>query len=466
MRIVSCSFVKSRTVLIGSKRCLSTNRFCTVINGPVIENICVRNCSCSRASSFTSINLYGLRGRRNSTHIRAVACDRIVNSYLILFPNRKQVFIRLLFVCSDLSRFSASDCGIARAGPYQEVCSSTALGLGPALEGVTRAGLCAKDIYSLIDLDVSIGMIKFTLAIILRTIVAVPIDVGRGFLFLILIDSFELNSIIVFTGLNDSCRSHDIATLGICDLCIFLQSGESLSGKDCRICINIGASVPGLQNPMVKDLVCRRCWGRTGADIGIVLIQSGVAWGIRSAIDIVGNTDTISANNYSAPLGIEIVLLRDPEAVNVTIRSRPIAPLIHGLRHVGRFIIWRSDCRFIQHCAGSEWFCATFICVPAKEFISRTKSGGCRNLATITHTEVHILGLRTPIQCGICSRIRMEEYTVLDLTPFCVYCDAFRRHGRKRILLCAVLVCIPSFKNVSIYCSGRSKVVGLTLAIG
>ena len=45
--------------------------------------------------------------------------------------------------------------------------------------------------------------IQLTLAVILRAIVAVPVDMGRGLCSLILVDRFQLDGVSILSGLND-----------------------------------------------------------------------------------------------------------------------------------------------------------------------------------------------------------------------------------------------------------------------
>ena len=266
VRIVGMCHIQ--TIFFG--RCVMlilADRFSTVINSPVIKYIGCRCCRCSGACCRAGIDLHGLACRINSSHVSAVRCDRIINGNFFLFPNGEQVFVRLFFISRYLSRRMAIYIRIPGSGPYQEVCSRAALGLGPSLELITVTSLSAKDIYRLIDLDSGVGVIQSSLSIIFRTVVAVPVDVSGGLLFLVLVYSLQLDGVVVMMiiVINNICLSYNSTCRGVGDLCIVLQCRESTARGNSNICIDISGSVPGLQYPVVKEFPGRSSRCSTGA---------------------------------------------------------------------------------------------------------------------------------------------------------------------------------------------------------
>ena len=135
-------------------------------------------------------------------------CSPATGSSVTLLPDGEEIFVWPLFVGGYLGgrhSLSVNDRGILAAIPIpsKEVRGGAALGLGPALEGVTGARRDRLTIDStvdrdgLVDLDAGIGTIQGTLATVLRTIVAVPVDMGRRLLLLVLIDSYQLNCVCI-----------------------------------------------------------------------------------------------------------------------------------------------------------------------------------------------------------------------------------------------------------------------------
>ena len=106
-------------------------------------------------------------------------------------------------------------------------------------------------------------MIKRTLPTVFRTVVAVPVDMSRGFYLFVLVYSLQLYSVVVFSGIYYTGRSDDCTSCGVRDLSIALESCKCRTGKNGRASINVCRTVPGLQRPVIEDLIGR--WSRSGA---------------------------------------------------------------------------------------------------------------------------------------------------------------------------------------------------------
>ena len=149
-------FIDAVNVLAGRELRGFANMLCTIVYGPVVKGIgCRAGCS-SGAGGRAGRCLNRLRSRGDRAHTGAVISDGIVDGHFGLFPDGEEVFVGLLFIGRNLSGGVAVHIGIPAAGPYQEVSIVAALGLGPALEGVTRAGLGVKDINTFVDLDAGV----------------------------------------------------------------------------------------------------------------------------------------------------------------------------------------------------------------------------------------------------------------------------------------------------------------------
>ena len=453
VRIVGVRLIDA-VVLAGNERGCLAHMLCAIIASPVVDNVRVGTGSSRRAGSRSGRRLDRLGRGSDSTPAGAVGSDRVVDGYIVLFPHSKQIFIGLLFVSCNMCRCRAARSGVLRTVPHEEVRSRTALGLGPALEGITRTGRSGQDINSLVDLDAGVGIIELALAIVLTAVVAVPVDVRRGLYFLVLIDSLQLDGVVVVAGFNHIAGSNNTALL-VRDLGIGLQCRKGPAGNDRSVGVFECAAIPGLQHPVVEDLACGCSGSCAGGDIGVVLVKCSVAGRIGSVARVIEDADALCADRDRAPLAIEVELLGDPETIDVRVGRGAVAPPVHGIREVRGLVIGRTaaDLRVLSKRArGAD------ISVPAVELIALAHSGGDRNLTTVGNAEVHRLIIGAPIQRGIRARVRVQEYTVLDLTPLGIDREAAVRHRREGIGMRAELVDIPAFKNVSLGC-GRLIVI-------
>ena len=340
VRIVGVRLIDSASVLAGNELGRIAHMLCTIIAGPVVNDIlcCGRASGRSRSRSARSLDRFGCGSNRNALISAAVGSDRIVDRYVSLFPNREEIFIGLLFVSCNMRSSGTGRRRVARTGPDEEVSGRAALGLGPALEGIAFTGLCTKDFNSLVDLDAGVGMIERTLAVILAAVVAVPVDVRRGLFFLILIDSHQLDGVGIMVALINGAGRND-CTCFILNFCIGLQCREQCAGHQLSRCILIRRAVPGLQHPVVKDLVLGGGRGCAGAYARVVLVKCRVTGRVAAAIRIVEDADTVSTDGLCTPLGVQVELLGDPETIDVRVVRGTIAPLVHGIREVCGLVI-------------------------------------------------------------------------------------------------------------------------------
>ena len=230
-----------------------------------------------------------------------------------------------------------------------------------------------------------------------------------------------------------------------------------------RCCgVFICGAAPGLNDPVIEYLALRSCRSRAGYDRRVVFIKSGVGRSVAASRSIIYNADTVSADDNLAPLCVKINLFSYPETIYIVIGGCAVAPLIHGIGKIGFFIVRRaaSDLLILR-----ENIRAGFILIPAEEFISGSQAFRDRNLSAIGNTEVHCLILRTPVKSAVCAGIGMQEDTILDLTPFCVYSYAALRHSCECVRLCTSYIYIPAFENIA-FGSGRCVVVCASFVVG
>ena len=291
----------------------------------------------------------------------------------------------------------------------------------------------------------------------------------RSCLFLILINRLELDSVIVATVLIYILRIDDCICSGLCDLGVIFEDRECSSREYSCVCIFIFSTIPLLNYPVIEHFAGRCSRSSTRGNGRIVLIQCGISRS-RAAIGVVKHSDTVSTNRHRAPLSVKVEFFLDPETVSAVISYRVrvprtavvsvsgnIAPFVHMVCHVSGLVI---GCRYrglVQYGVGREDLCTSLICVPAVEFISCTNTIRYRDLTAVSYTEVHFLRFRTPVKCWVCSGIRMQEYTVLDLTPLGIYGQAAFRHCRESIWMRACIVYKPAFEHIA--CRSRRFVV-------
>ena len=222
-------------------------------------------------------------------------------------------------------------------------------------------------------------------------------------------------------------------------------------------------------------------------DIFLFLYQNHIGLIIFINIHIL-NMNTFGAFQFGTPFSIKVQLIVNPETVttvvadSITIVRRyhiaigtnrirhDITPLVHRVGLIYRFVVGGSG-----HLIGNgnnigiEHLGAGLIGVPAHNGIVITQTGRNRNLSAVANTESHGLVFSTPIQRRIIlpglriNSIRMQENTVLDLTPLGIDSDTFR-HISESIGLGTSIIHIPALKNEA--GEGGFIIVGTAFVIG
>ena len=115
------------------------------------------------------------------------------------------------------------------------------------------------------------------------------------------------------------------------------------------------------------------------------------------------------------------------------------------------FIIIGINCLFVQLNRCIKYIGEILVSIPSNKFVARSGTRRRTYLIAIGNSEVHLLVFRTPIKRSICSSIGMQEHTVLNLTPLCVYSDTSNRHGCPCIWRCTTFIQIPTFKDIPFF---------------
>ena len=346
----------------------------------------------------------------------SIACNP---NFKLGLPHSIEVVVWVFLIGGNLSSLITVNVGVSRSCINKEVCGGVlyrrancvlarvATKLMPAFEGVSFTSGSIGNINCFVDLQRRIRL--FTLAIlsnfIAATIVFKPDDVRRRLDFLVLVYGLQLDGVIVFAGINDSAGSHNCTSAGIRNFRIALENLEGCAGKDGRIGVYICAAVPGLQHPVVEHFSIWSCRSSTGANKRTVFIKCRIRRSGTTTVRIVNNTNAIGTNDNRTPLGIEIVFFCNPETINIGICRSAVAPLVHGISHVGSLIVRSGNRGFVQNSSIGKRLGCRLVCVPAIEFIACTLPRRNRNLSTVRNAEVHPLGIGTPAKRSICTRI-------------------------------------------------------------
>ena len=234
--------------------------------------------------------------------------------------------------------------------------------------------------------------------------------------------------------------------------------------EDLDVGIHISVDVPLLHYPVSELLAGRSIDGRRAQRTSAIDIEVGVGNRASATVEIVADADSGSAVQNSAPLSVDVILLGDPETAiffiainNVIWVTGVFAVYIIWIGRGGILVIIRRDRIFIQHDRiPIEDLCTGFIGKPADEFIAVQTAGRGADLSAVADTEVHCLFRVTPVDIarGGIRIVRMQEYTVLDLTPLGVDGQSALRHIIESKWLITGCVHIPAledeaFRNVS-----------------
>ena len=491
VRIVGVRLIDAVSVLTGSKLSLIAHMLRTIIASPIVDNVRVRAGSSRRAGSRSGRRLDRLGRGIDSTPAGAVGSDRVVDGYIVLFPNRIQIFDRSLLIGCNL-RNGISVIGVSSVR-IRQPRSCRCRTLRPALEGITRTGRSIRDINCFVDFQGLIRIAASTVAAYLRVsaIVHIPVDVRRlGFLdgnkhsteldgVGGIVDDLDLVALIV-NGVNRIAViiEHEIAALidGLFPVpsyafdaldhavCVALQNGERRAGLDGSVCrlvrTRVIVSRPGLDDP-VREALTFRCSGRSkrarrgGVDVGV-----GVGFPNVITVHDILDRDALGAFGRGMPLTVQVELLGDPETVaaviarDIGVPGCAFAELVHGVRHIHGLIIRSGDSGVVQNKGFvAEQACAGRIKEPSVKLIARTGAHRGVQFAAGRDTEVHRLGIGAPVQRIVIasarqSRLRVQEHAVLVDDPLGIHGDTVDRHRREVIGDRAELIRVPARKRI------------------
>ena len=262
VRVVGMRLIEAITVLGRDERCCFANMLGTIVNSPVVEDVGLRGSRGGRAGRSSGVNLHGLRIARYQAHSFLALGHRIVDSDLLLLPDSIEILIGILFVSSNLSSCVTVVCISARVVPSNpgRGCGSA---LRPSLERISSTSGNILALAKAIDVHSSIDLDGLVLAISIGgPVVLIPIDVRRGSLFGVLVDSLQLDGVGVLpTFLN--ILSSDICLRGsILNPRVALQNSEGPACGDSGLSINVSSAIPSLKHPVVEYLSrrsSRRC---------------------------------------------------------------------------------------------------------------------------------------------------------------------------------------------------------------
>ena len=227
-----------------------------------------------------------------------------------------------------------------------------------------------------------------------------------------------------------------------------------------------GYGAPVLQHPISENLVVgRRGGSRCRHHLRFVQIEIGVLF--RHAVwnALVANVSHIhafGAVQFVPPTGIQIQLLRNPEAVASVIadgiaveggavhRIMNFSPSVHRVRHIHLFDVGGGDGLFRE--GGDlreETILAFWVEIPTAELIQVALTRGRTDFSAIADTEVHGLGGVTPVQTRIRARLRVQKHAVLYLAPPGIHHQVAHRHGAESVFSCASFIHIPTVEHKS-----------------
>ena len=438
---------------------------CTIIASPIVDNIRAGAGSSRRAGSRSGRSLDRLGRGIDSTLAGAVGSDRVVDGYIVLFPNGEEIIIRQLLVSCYLGCSRAVRSLIDRVVPvpYEEVCGRAALGLGPALEGVALAGRSRQDINSLVDCKILILAKELALAFILAAVVAVPINKGIGRLL----------------GVDELCAElYGVSETGLFFgaafvfdlLCIFKKNIEGGARIHLLISVFKSRSVPLLDDPAVEDLAFRCGHGTADSRLSLVFVEQVIDRRGPAAVGIISQIDAFRADDPGAPAGIQLKLVIDPDTVigRILVFRRRIGVVRRVI--FGRFsaVIGLRDRAVVELERIKAERVAVLVVggiivlIPTDQFIIVTRGVDELERFTIAHAERRVLVAH--VQRRVL-RIGVQEHAILGFDPLGIDVDAVLGHGNvvEDGRRGALVVQIPSFKGIP----RRSRgLVILCLALG
>ena len=463
VRIVGVRLIDVVRVLAGNKRGLVTNMHCTIIASPIVDNIRAGAGSSRRAGSRSGRSLDRLGRGIDSTLAGAVGSDRVVDGYIVLFPNGEEIIIRKLLVGRNLRCNVTGSILVGRTGPDEEVSGRAALGLGPALEGIAVAGRSRQDINSLVDCKILILVKERALAFILAAVVAVPINKGIGRLLgvdKLCAELYGVSETGLFFG---AAFVFDL-------LCIFKQNIEGGARIHLLISVFKSRSVPLLDDPTVEDLAFRRGHGTADGRLSLVFVEQVIDRRGPAAVGIISQIDAFRTDDLEAPAGIQLKLVIDPDTVlgRIIVFRRRIGVVrcvifgrfsaVIGLRDRAVVELERIKAERVAVLVVG----GIIVLIPTDQFIIVTRGVDELERFTIAHAERRVLVAH--VQRRVL-RIGVQEHAILGFDPLGIDVDAVLGHGNvvEDGRRGALVVQIPSFKGIP----RRSRgLVILCLALG
>ena len=180
-------------------------------------------------------------------------------------------------------------------------------------------------------------------------------------------------------------------------------------------------------------------------------------------IQLLGNPETIAAikTDKVAVIWLSIRTVRVSLVVDGILE---IPPLVNQVCRIGRILLdvvgsVDFETLLVQGVGlGEESRGAFRLRVPSTEGVKVALPEHRRaDFITIADAEAHGLVIATPVEARVAARLRVQEYTVLHLSPFGIHAHTAERHRGERVRLGTGLVGIPPFKNKTVFSMGKVR---------
>ena len=177
---------------------------------------------------------------------------------------------------------------------------------------------------------------------------------------------------------------------------------------------------------------------------------------LRVKVQLLGDPETVAAVKADnvAVVGCSIRAIRVFRVIDSVLE---VSPFVHRISQIVSFVVIGGDAVLVQRVGlGVEIHRAFWVGVPATESVEVALSEhGQADFVTVTDAEVHGLVFATPVETLVAACLRMQEYAVLNLTPFGIDAHAAERHRGERVRLGTGLVRVPPFEKESIFPLGK-----------
>ena len=318
----------------------------------------------------------------------------------------------------------------------------------PALELIAFACRSRRNVNSLVDPEILVFGNRSA------GIVVIPIDVGQDLLILLNINSIDLNGVgirIAFFRL-----SHDIA-FSIHDFGVCHQHIEGIAGED-RFVKNKCSAIPLLDFPVAEDIIAIIRYGSAnGYRVRIIRILVSVC--AAAAIDcgavidfidrVVNHFDAFSADEFAAPLGIQIQLADGGGPSGIDFR-------------IGIKLAIGADCLFVDTVSiKAVGMRKAFVSVPADQIEIDPLAADVTDLLAVINVELFTLRSTSRVLDRVGSRVVCVEINfVLGDTPLGIERYVVRRHLAKGVWISgAEGIIVPAQEHIAIECR-RSIISG------